>query len=132
MIGRAIFAFFILFVVLTLAPRAFCFDESTFWLSKKDKHLMPLLMKAADLAMQSGDCKDIIDGSKSKSKSTPSNPVFFVTCEPKSGFPVNLFYSKSDIEKAAPKGLAKPIGKKKAQSLCMAAAKEQGATSKFR
>jgi hypothetical protein len=68
-------------------------DSGMFWLSKKDRHLMPLLVDAAKLASETSKCAKIIDGSKSSSKSTSSNPVFFITCENLQGTPYNIFES---------------------------------------
>ncbi|WP_421722394.1 hypothetical protein [Alloalcanivorax xenomutans] len=91
---------------------------------KKYEQYEPELEKAMRIQAKSPRCAKVSMGDVSNSKSKPGAPVFFVTCEDRSGTPFNTWYTLSDIENAAPK-VAKNLTADQVREKCISAIKEK-------
>lgn len=98
---------------------------SMFYLPEADKHLMPNLVEAAKLALKTDKCAKVIDGSTT-TKSTPSSPSFFVTCQNKSGRYFNLEYTLADISSGKSKDV-RGVNREKALEVCTSAIRKDAA-----
>jgi hypothetical protein len=111
----------IVFPALSQASGQQQIDSSLFYLPANKRHLMPLLVKAAKKVKQNPRCLEITDGSISSQRSTPNNPVFFVTCRiPKTRAEdyANFYVSKQEWNAPGTPDLPKPIDAKVARDKC--------------
>ncbi len=97
--------------------------EDFFWDKDSSKYKQQIVAVANKIAQEHAGCSalDTATIALSPSRSKPNDPVFFVTCNPPSGMPFNVWFRPSDTDRAFP--AARPIAQGDAILACEAAAK---------
>lgn len=98
--------------------------ESDFYWDNDTSRYKPQIVAVVNkIAQQHAGCATLDTGTvaKSSSRSKPNDPVFFVTCNPSSGVPFNVWFRHTDADKTFT--ALKPISRGDAILACEQAAK---------